>query len=743
MFKNYDTVICPNNVKKDILKKLTKEKKIINIKFYTLEEFKNKYFGTYNEKAIYYLMEKYGYKYDVALTYLKNFNSNEILKKELFDNDLIVKEKINITRIIVIGYNKIDKYILDEISKYDLQIITNKQNDYQNKVYEFDTIESEINFTINKIIDLLKTTDINNICLVNVGSDYELILKRLFKFYNIPINLNTKKSIYGTKIVQDFLKNLKEKREYILIDNEVSEQIVNVINKYAFAEIDDTLIEIIESVLKNTYILDKKYENAINIVDIEDIEDTKHYFVMGFNEGVLPKIYKDEDFLSDQEKSKLGILTSIEKNILDKELVKNKISQSNVTLTYSVQDKYPSSLIEEMNMEVIKDETEYHNSDTYNKLLLSRKLDNLIKYNEIDNNLDLLYSNYKDIDYLKYDNKFTGIDKDKFYKYIDNKLLLSYSSIDNYNRCGFKYYINNVLKLNQFNETFMTYIGNLFHYILSIYNNKDFDFEKEFSKFINNKEFNKKEEFFINKLKKDLLFTIDTIKKYDSYSTLDESLYEEKIYINKDKNIKVTFMGIVDKIKYKKESDKTIVAIIDYKTGNPSININNSIYGIDMQLPIYLYLVKNSKLDNIEYAGFYLQKIVHNKLSYNKDKDYNDELEKLYRLEGYSTDDESLLNIFDKTYMHSKMIKGMKVSSNGFYAYTKTLNKENINELINLVDKKIEESRDNILEAKFDINPKKIGFDLVGCEYCTFKDLCFKKEQDIVKLEEKNIFENT
>ena len=72
--------------------------------------------------------------------------------------------------------------------------------------------------------------------------------------------------------------NLKEKREYILIDNEVSEQIVNVINKYAFAEIDDTLIEIIESVLKNTYILDKKYENAINIVDIEDIEDTNEDF---------------------------------------------------------------------------------------------------------------------------------------------------------------------------------------------------------------------------------------------------------------------------------------------------------------------------------------------------------------------------------------------------------------------------------------------------------------------------------
>ena len=743
MFENYDTVIVPNNIKKNILKSLTKEKKLINIKFFTLEEFKNKYFGTYKNESIYYLMKKYGYKYDVALTYLKNFYSDEVLKKELLDNNLIVKEKLNIKRIILIGYDKIDKYVLDELNKYSLHIIKNEVRNYQNKAYEFNDIESEINFVINKIIELLKVTDISNIYLVNVGSEYNNIIKRLFQFHNIPINLNNKKSIYGTKIVKDFLKNLREKREFIIVDSDISEYIVNIINKYAFIDIDDTLIEIIESELKNTYIEDKLYDSAINIVDVEEIDDDKYYFILNFNEGVIPRIYKDEDFLSDEKKSKLGILTSTEKNILEKELVKNKVSYQNVFISYSTKDMLPSSLIEEMNMEVIKETNEYHNSDIYNKILLGKKIDTLIKYNEIDNNLNILFSNYNNIDYLKYDNKFTGIDKNDFYKFINNKLLLSYSSIDNYNRCGFRYYINNILKLNLFNETFMTYIGNLFHYILSIYNNDDFDFDKEYNKFISEKEFNKKEEFFINKLKKDLLFTLDTIKKYDSYSSLDKSLFEEKIYINKETNIKVTFMGIVDKIKYKEDNDKTIVAIIDYKTGNPSINIDNTIYGIDMQLPIYLYLVKNSKLKNIEFVGFYLEKIVHNKLPYNKDKDYLDELEKQYRLEGYSTDSENLLNIFDKTYMDSKMIKGMKVSNNGFYAYTKTLSKEKINELIDLVDKKIDESRDNIIDAKFDINPKKIGFDLVGCEYCNFKDLCFKKEEDIVKLEEVKLFENT
>ena len=101
MFNNYDTVICPNNIKMNILKKITEDKKIINIKFYTLDEFKKAYFGTYKVEAIYYLMKKYNYKYDVATTYLDNYYFNDEVKKELEVNNLIIKEKLNLKKIIV------------------------------------------------------------------------------------------------------------------------------------------------------------------------------------------------------------------------------------------------------------------------------------------------------------------------------------------------------------------------------------------------------------------------------------------------------------------------------------------------------------------------------------------------------------------------------------------------------------------------------------------------------------------
>ena len=46
------------------------------------------------------------------------------------------------------------------------------------------------------------------------------------------------------------------------------------------------------------------------------------------------------------------------------------------------------------------------------------------------------------------------------------------------------------------------------------------------------------------------------------------------------------------------------------------------------------------------------------------------------------------------------------------------------NEKINEVIKAIE-------NTNFNINPKRIKDEVVGCKFCKFKDLCFRKEEDI------------
>ena len=175
------------------------------------------------------------------------------------------------------------------------------------------------------------------------------------------------------------------------------------------------------------------------------------------------------------------------------------------------------------------------------------------KYGSTSEELSFLDSYYKDMKYMTYNNDFTGIDKKKMLEYMDNKLLLSYSSLDKYYRCPFSYYLDKVLKINVYEETFYQVIGTLFHAILQKYFDGKDSFEELWiqGKKEIGREFTAKEEFFLEKLRDELEFVIETIEYQETLTDLHDELHEEKIYTSINGNTNITFMGIVDKIKYK------------------------------------------------------------------------------------------------------------------------------------------------------------------------------------------------
>ena len=68
-----DTVlIVPNSIKESVITTITEQKPLTNIKYISLEELRRKVIFDYDERAIFYLMEKYNIKYDVAKIYLDN-----------------------------------------------------------------------------------------------------------------------------------------------------------------------------------------------------------------------------------------------------------------------------------------------------------------------------------------------------------------------------------------------------------------------------------------------------------------------------------------------------------------------------------------------------------------------------------------------------------------------------------------------------------------------------------------------
>ena len=783
VLENDSILIVPSQIKEKILTEMDKKSKLFNVKLMEINEFKRKYFFDYTTETIFYVMKHYNYDYEFSLDIINNlyFLSSEIydheklkfllnIKNELINNNLLIfdnvfKIALENKKIYVYGYDYINNFYKKMFSTLNVNYIDQNISKFNHDIMEFDTIQDEVIFVANKICELIENKiDLNKIKIINPSSDYNATIKRIFNLFNLPFYFNNNYLI-STKISNNFfeilsndiVETLEKLKETISLNDELEQteynQIVKICNKYNwcsnFLDIKNNLIY----EFSNTKIDIKKEANYIEFVSLENnfFYDDEYVFLIGFNQNTYPKTVKDDDFLNDEVKKFLSLETTTEINKINYNILVNKLySIKNLFISYKLKSPfnsfYRSQIIDDLNLNVVKNyNCNIHYSVLNDKLNLATILDNYLKYGEESQDLELLYSNYPSINYKTYNNQYTKIDENLFRKYLNNKLSLSYSSINNFYKCSFRYYMENILNLQISSNEFSLFIGNLFHYILSIMYNEDFNFSDSFETYVNeNYEFNTyKERFFINKLKKELEFIIDNIKEQDKFTSFDSHKFEQLIKIDLSKDdYDITFKGIIDKISYKKEAGNTLISIIDYKTGNPNLNLNNIIYGIDMQLCIYAYLSSKLKLfANPLLVGIYLQKILNNEININKNKQYITMKQENLKLQGYSNSNESILKVFDNTYTDSKLIKGMKVSSKGFYAYSKVFDQAMLNSILNIVENNIDEARDKILNREFYINPKKIGVkNLIGCENCTYKELCFMTEDNIINLKEyKNL----
>lgn len=768
---NNKILIINDYAKNTLLKKINK---LLNIKIITLSELKKNYIYDYDYKSVLYVSNKYNCIPSIARKYIENtyYINNECksekielltkIKNDLEENNLLIKNNLyrkflNNKDIVLYNLKYVDKYylnIIEELSNTNNIIIYNEEKETSiKKIYRCNNNEEEISFVCSKICELIKSgIDINNIKLTNVKSDYTYIIRKTFKLFNIPINIKSDESIKSTMIVKKFKElyneNISEVMDKIseLITNnyekDIYKSILNVVNKYSDSNYMDVK-EILFDDIDNIKIKRDEFKNAVNIIDFKSdlISDNDYVFLVNFNEGIIPINHKDEDYLSDMEKNNLGIDTSFTLNEKEtNEVIETIKTTHNLILTYSeynqnnkiyVSSAYSSDILEEEKVNL-----NFNNSNNYNKLRLLSEKDDNNKYGTLSSDLLTLSAHYKDEPYLTYNNKYKKISNDKLKNYLSKGLTLSYSSMNTFYQCSFRYYLDNILRVNKYEERFDAVLGSIFHEILSeCFINDDYDVTFNYEKLIHESTypFNESEKFFLENLKNELLLIIDTIKEQLKYTSLKQSMYEKEIKIDISSDVKVTFKGFVDKILYDEFNGKKIVVIIDYKTGNPILNINNSLYGLDMQLPVYIYLIKN-EIKNVRIGGFYLQKILSNVNSLQKRKES-------LKLQGYSNEDIDILEKVDSSYENSCVIKSLRTTQNGFYSYSKIINDEQIDTLYNIVESKVKEARDKILNTEFDINPKEMDDKNIGCKFCKYKDICYMTSSDIVKLKKiDNVF---
>ena len=729
-------LVVPNEIKKDYLK----NKEIHNYKFYSLEELKDKLFFNYSSHILYIVSKKYDVLPSIAkkilenLYYVNKCSTKKLeflseLKNYLEENNYLKKNPNFLNtlndEIVIFGYPRTKELdiIINLLSKYTKVTYKELIGKYELKeIHEFLNIDLEIAFVSERILSLINEgIDINKIVVINSNSEYIGIINKTFNLFNIPFNYHIKKPLTLFKETLMFLKEIRysslkvsELNDILnkIKNDEIKGSIINVLNKYYKVkdEVKD-LYEVIYYELKNTYLKNTYYKNVVNIYEnITNFDESMYVFTISCNEEIL---YKDNDYLTDFEKAEIGLNESFELNEIS-DLYKLNILRNikNLTLSYKLNHNDNNYIINPIfeNLEIKKYEFLY-NSTNYNKYLFE------------NNSL--------------FDNNYTKIDFDDLKTYLNNSLNLSYSSVDVFFKCKFRFFLNNILKIEPNIDTMDLKVGNMFHEILEKVLKNDF---KDYLEIINEVSISYlngdlKEKFYKEKLKKEIIKEIEYLKKINNKTEFKNTYFEKYLEIKLESNLNIKLVGFIDKILTLSDDINTHVIVVDYKTGSVKIDLEKLKDGFNIQLLIYLYLIKESNLfNNPIVAGAYIDHILEDLKNYEYGKKYEETL----KLEGITTNNKEILKKIDNFYDVNSFIKGIKIKKDGdFNSTAQVYSNEEFTRFLDIVDEKLKEVVTSILKCDFEINPKKYQNkdEIIGCKYCPFKEVCYMNYKNVLVLE--------
>lgn len=712
-------------VKKDYILK-NKDEKVL-----TKKEFINKYYYNY-EDSILKIMNDYNKNYEVAKEMFKYlvFTNENNAKTEKLKNLLEIKNNLIENKSFknyvkeqeLIFVNIPHSKLLNEIGCFNNKEYLDKKNFYT--VHK--NITEEVIYVFEKISELINNGVLLNDIKIIYNDDYDNLIKRYAKFYSI--NMEEEIELNGTKILQDFLNNLDEtssfEKSFNLIKNKsiFKDKILKLINRSISSYDFNIQKEIFKELAKNAKI-SIKYKEMLEKVDITYQGENKHIFILGFNDSYYPKIKKTKDYISEEEKNLLNIPNSSDEVIEQEEMFKIFISNNqNLYFSVTINNNYKLSRYIKFNFEEKEKEiTNNIYSSLAHKLELSKKLDKYYKYLEKDKTLDKYYSSFNK-EYNTYSNKYNGSIK------ITDPISLSYTSMNTYIYNPFAYYVERILKVSPYKDKFYMKTGSFFHKCLEL---EDYDEAlKEF-------DFNNFENEYVDRVKDEILIDIDFIKEYHKVNNFKDIKKE----IDLVKNIGIDkFEGKLDKLIINKDT----FIIFDYKKkiSTASITIDKLNYGFNLQLPIYIYLVK-SLYPNLDFGGVYLNYLIldNYKLT-DKDKvipNYIDKKNESLKFYGFTTSEIDRIEKVDNDYLSQKYLKNLSFTkTEEISKKSKILSDIDIKNIVESVDIIIKKVIKEIKNGKFDITNKKLNNQILDTQSnYLYKDISFATEEDILDITDK------
>jgi len=578
----------------------------------------------------------------------------------------------------------------------------------------------------------------------NLNIDLEDETKqKLIEFFE---KLTFDKDVLSCELVNKF-KNLIQEMNVEEILRNLSE--VDVDSKMLFSKSTETVINLLDDILKfnsdinASDLLDifmhiagvVKINNlplSIDCVKVVDANNSMEIFnslyLVGATHENAPNVKQDCGIILDAEIEKLNFSHKLSPTIshinkLSKLRLFNSVMlfENELVITYSHSQ---SDIVAEF-LKRIQVENECG-------------VENIIPIRRFDYDCYVAMSKWDFVEFLtKYDKNNEKINenilKNKDFSKITNESLnifddfkmVSATTLENYFKCPFYAFLQNVLKIKPRLETEILSldIGNVLHEIMFKY----YKLKKQVGDIY---EFCKREVFRCVEREERLKLNIDSpvltnlideaVRVINAVDYIDSNSKFEPKYFEFDfsgnNSLKLNNIAIVGKVD-RVDVFEDMFRIIDYKSGKAEASLKELFYGNKLQLFLYSCAMERV-LKKRGVGSFYLP--LHNA--------YTKELENTYSLKGFYLAEDFVVRAFDKRLEAGCKSDIVNVKLNKSNGVTRTIGyKElNVNELKTLKDYAINVSENAVNEIKSGyIAPNPSGVSK-PCEFCPYGHICMR-----------------
>lgn len=512
-------------------------------------------------------------------------------------------------------------------------------------------------------------------------------------------------------------------------------------------------------------------------------------FLIGANEGYFPADIVQTGLLNERdrlmfEQSGISLSRTNEELIADEKLIVYKTfthATKKLYVTYPLADsmgthRYPSTVLKQLTGMYGKEVIESSKEKSLIDYCATKKSAyfNLVRYfgdnnSEVSSVREVLErdTEYRlKLDTLKNIADSKGIwevtDKELMKKLYGNRLNISATAIEDYNICHFRYFCKTGLKLRIRRKRIIDRIGegNLTHrcleMILGSCSTKE-EFDSLTSEKINeligkcSKEFI--DETFgmeaknivsvpdmlekINKNISELVSHLQNELRQSEFRPvafeLDVSQGNDNPVLKAENGVEIYLKGYVDRVDVFETDGEKYLRVIDYKTGNRKFSIASLLYGINMQMLIYMFSItqKERCFDGYSPAGVLY--MPSGGAGCGRDRDSNESIEDYltshYKMNGVVLSDRTVLNAMEKDIRGIFIPASLTSSDKG--SGELLLNKRSSSCLTKKNFEKLREYTDNILlkmceelyDGKIEADPY-FSSAINPCSYCEYWSVC-------------------